>query len=475
MTKLIYHLPGGSPNTSPFDDAILRVSEQGAVKIVSPYIGIGYLQRILDTSGDWTLISDIEAWLASLSVRARLAAWSFIRENLDRIHHYPAIHAKTVIGRELALIGSANLTNTGILARTEMGVLIDDQCMVNELHAWFDEMWKQTAPPYVDEANAFVQWLDQEALALSGRKRHKPLSTTTTKVRAKLASIRTAQQSTRTPSLDLNEIAQSIVIEEKKQTESLEMAVASSVDELASRGFTLRVISANVRERAGNIATRDIYFALLTYCANNPRSVFGLNTFNRLLIIDGCFVQSTPEQLFERIEPFDEFLASLIHHLDFDVTKELADPVQIEHLTGLRTIFQSRLVGSLLNVGLIERDQSPSEMPRYRLCEEFEWPSRYRVFNKALRNWEEARSALFRNHPSDPVGILPSDSLQLIGALERGDDYAHIANDDRASSSSVETLKVGLHVVSCGKQHCHWGIAGANGLAGRCLSLDMRR
>ena len=30
-------------------------------------------------------------------------------------------------------------------------------------------------------------------------------------------------------------------------------------------------------------------------------------------------------------------------------------------------------------------------------------------------------------------------------------------------------------VVSCGKQHRHWGIAGANGLAGRCLSLDMRR
>ena len=36
-------------------------------------------------------------------------------------------------------------------------------------------------------------------------------------------------------------------------------------------------------------------------------------------------------------------------------------------------------------------------------------------------------------------------------------------------------LSQGLHVVSCGKQHCHWGIAGANGLAGRCLSLDMRR
>jgi hypothetical protein len=39
----------------------------------------------------------------------------------------------------------------------------------------------------------------------------------------------------------------------------------------------------------------------------------------------------------------------------------------------------------------------------------------------------------------------------------------------------VEAAFRGLHVVSCGKQHCHWGIAGANGLAGRCLSLDMRR
>jgi hypothetical protein len=44
---------------------------------------------------------------------------------------------------------------------------------------------------------------------------------------------------------------------------------------------------------------------------------------------------------------------------------------------------------------------------------------------------------------------------------------------DRADRRVVERCR--LHVVSCGKQHCHWGIAGANGLAGRCLSLDMRR
>jgi len=33
----------------------------------------------------------------------------------------------------------------------------------------------------------------------------------------------------------------------------------------------------------------------------------------------------------------------------------------------------------------------------------------------------------------------------------------------------------GLHAVSCGTRQPHFAVAGANGLAGRCLSLDMRR
>ena len=45
----------------------------------------------------------------------------------------------------------------------------------------------------------------------------------------------------------------------------------------------------------------------------------------------------------------------------------------------------------------------------------------------------------------------------------------------RATGGGPGGFSYWLHVVSCGKQHCHWGIAGANGLAGRCLSLDMRR
>jgi uncharacterized membrane protein len=34
---------------------------------------------------------------------------------------------------------------------------------------------------------------------------------------------------------------------------------------------------------------------------------------------------------------------------------------------------------------------------------------------------------------------------------------------------------IGLYAVLCGNASRHVGMAGANGLAGRCLSLDMRR
>jgi hypothetical protein len=41
--------------------------------------------------------------------------------------------------------------------------------------------------------------------------------------------------------------------------------------------------------------------------------------------------------------------------------------------------------------------------------------------------------------------------------------------------SLVPRWQQGLHVVLCGKPRPQLGAASANGLAGRCLSLDMRR
>lgn len=116
MSRLVYHnLSDATGQTSPFDAAALEVARTGHVSIVSPYVGVDYLRRIIQVSDGWRLISDVEAWLSSLSVNARPKAWLFIRENIERIHHCPAIHAKAIISQKLAMFGSANLTNMGML------------------------------------------------------------------------------------------------------------------------------------------------------------------------------------------------------------------------------------------------------------------------------------------------------------------------------------------------------------------------
>ena len=163
MASLVYHAINTSDQISPFDDAILRVAQTGSVKIVSPYIGLAYLKRIIDFSSDWMLISDIEAWLASLSARDRLMATAFIGKNKAHIHHVPSIHAKTVIGEHLAFLGSANLTTTGVLARSDS--------------------------PRIEEVQALTRWLDGEESRSTTGKPAPPLSSVSRKVSAILSSV----------------------------------------------------------------------------------------------------------------------------------------------------------------------------------------------------------------------------------------------------------------------------------------------
>ncbi|BAO29053.1 phospholipase D-like domain-containing protein [Sulfuritalea hydrogenivorans] len=127
MAKLLYH--SDTDTESPFDSAVLRVAFSGPVRIVSPYVGVQYLRRILSVTTDWRMLSDVTEWLRALSTRDRPSAWSFVRENLAQIHHIPDIHAKAVISDSLAVLGSANLTQKGILGRTELGVLLDDKAL----------------------------------------------------------------------------------------------------------------------------------------------------------------------------------------------------------------------------------------------------------------------------------------------------------------------------------------------------------
>ncbi len=154
------------------------------------------------------------------------------------IHHCPALHAKAVISDSFAMMGSANLTNHGILGRTEMGVLLDDPAMVAEMGAWFDDLWHSTAPPRVDEASAYIQWLDTEASQVSSRRQRVTLSSGSRKIRSRLAKLEGAPVLTREEKgqLDLSGVARSIIVQDQKRYDSLEAALEAALDRLTAAG-----------------------------------------------------------------------------------------------------------------------------------------------------------------------------------------------------------------------------------------------
>lgn len=393
MRRLIYHRLDAPSATSPFDDAILEVARMGAVRIVSPYVGVAYLERIISVAGEWRLISDVEEWLSSLSVRARPKAWRFICENLEHIHHCPAIHAKAVIGQSLAMIGSANLTNTGILGRTEIGILFDEPSMLLEIGAWFDGLWGQTASPYIDETSAFIQWLDEEASRAPTRRQKVSLSAKNKRFRTSLVKLQAppAVQVEGQP-LNLVTIAQSLVVEEQRHYESLDQAIESAIDALASAGFSLGEAVAYVRRGFSDVGIREAYFGLLQHCANHSRSVFAEGTHNRLTFVDGRFIQSTRESIESGIRPYDLFMGFVTQHLDFEMPKPLPREDRIERETGFSGREQVILVSELLDCGFLILNDMPGELPRYLLSAEFEWEGRYQLFKQGHAVWVTSKN-----------------------------------------------------------------------------------
>lgn len=280
MNNLLYHHAGSTGGLSPFDEAILRVAANGPVGIVSPYIGVPYLERIISLSGEWRLVSDVEAWLSSLSVRARVSAWGFIRKHVEHIHHYGSLHAKVIVGKGLAVMGSANLTRTGITARTEMGILLDDPSLVSELGDWFDMIWRGSSCPVMDETSAFVQWLDEQAAKSSARRERFILSGTGRRVRARLVRMQEALKGRPYPvpvdtPLDLNRVAESVIAAQEVHYATLERTVEAAVEALSLHGpFGLRdVMARGPRRFRGCDGTRGLPAALPAMCQPRPDCV----------------------------------------------------------------------------------------------------------------------------------------------------------------------------------------------------------
>jgi phosphatidylserine/phosphatidylglycerophosphate/cardiolipin synthase-like enzyme len=161
MSKLLYHPPDNPVSESPFDRAIIEIAMGQDVKIVSPYLSLRYLERIVGISRSWQLISDVFEWLSATPDRERDAVYEFLKANEGSVHYYPAIHAKTVISQAAAYTGSANLTDAGVLRRTEFGILLRDKAQIDEIHQWFAALWAQTSPPALDGVQELVASLNQ--------------------------------------------------------------------------------------------------------------------------------------------------------------------------------------------------------------------------------------------------------------------------------------------------------------------------
>lgn len=183
----------------------------------------------------------------------------------------------------MAMLGSANLTETGILSRTELGILIDEKNQVEELQRWFDGLWEQTSSPFIDETSALVAWLDEESQKSVSRRQKFALSPETRKVRAKLIRIEQRRDPLSFNGLSLDSVAQAILSRDDQHYTSLDKSLEKAIDKLAPAGFTLKDIFIEVRCRTPSATVREVYFLLVQHCANHPRSVFVEETVNRLV------------------------------------------------------------------------------------------------------------------------------------------------------------------------------------------------
>lgn len=455
MAKLLYHsTQGDASKVSPFDDAILQVARSGAVDIVCPYIGITYLERIIALCPAWRLISDVQEWLAALPRQARPRAWQFIREHIHLIHHYPALHAKAVVSNTLAMMGSANLTNHGILGRTEMGILLDDPKSVAEMSEWFEALWADTTPPVVDEASAYIQWLDEEASHSPSRRQRFVLSSGSRKVRARLVKLDPGPEVSKleTGSLDLATIAQSFIVDDQKHYETLELAIEATLDHLAKDGkFRFGEVVADVRRRFNGALLREIYFLLLQHCVNHVRAVFVEATINRLVLRDGSFSQSSREALEAALAPFDAFLAYFVDHLTFSHSLLLPTEADCEKSTGKSGSDQVILVAELLESGLLVLVDVPGELPHYLLEPEFEWQGRYQLFPKARALWllkkrqfDQPKSNNERKGDAAAIGVAALDPTRrlsndsLLEELEDGEESIDFDGLEKLLSNAAD-------------------------------------
>lgn len=375
--KLIYHPISSTKAASPFDEALQEVAQDAPLlRLASPYIGLTLLQRIIDLSDDWRLLSDVEAWLQSGNRKHRARCWEFIADNLDRIRHVGNLHAKVAIGNDKLFLGSANFTEKGLLGRAELSMLVTESTVVAESTAWFDDLWAVASPPILEEGDALVSALD--SLEWTQPKVRVKLTTTAPQIAAVMADTK------RPEGFDLAGVMAKAGITESVQLGSLAEAYQRISEEWAagSRTFTFReLLEAVNRFSVGSV--REVMELVITDTANHWLGGLDPEGFDRYVYEHGKFrLFRNPDDngtalkpakilnfLIERIPPYPnhEPLPLEDEWLEIDVAS-----TQILQVIELL----------LQNDFLIEHD-IPGEIESYSLSRDFEWPRRWNKFTKA--------------------------------------------------------------------------------------------
>lgn len=155
-TKLVYHKPGAVGQTSPFDEAIVRLAQGRSVDLACPYLNADYLRRAVSLAKAWRLVTDLDALIGSQEKGQREGFVRVLEEFPTQVRHLSRLHAKVVVSQEEALVGSANLTFAGVQSNVEVSVTVTDAALVRELQVWFQACWDRAVTIALDNVRAKI-------------------------------------------------------------------------------------------------------------------------------------------------------------------------------------------------------------------------------------------------------------------------------------------------------------------------------
>lgn len=375
--KLIYHNNQGKNQISPFDESLLKVSyKANPLLLASPYIGLNILNRIIEHSVEWKLLSDIEAWLLSGNRRHRARCWEFIVSNIDNIRHVPNLHAKVAIGNGYVFLGSANFTEKGLLERTELSILVDDPILVEESSSWFESIWINSQPPIVKEGDALLSTLEE--LQWTVPKSRIRLTASTHKITSVLSD------SSRPKGLDIAGTLARAGIAESLQQKTLNDVYKNISDLWFSEGraFTFKELLTAMSLSFEKPQIRDVWMFVTHETVNHCLGGVIPEGYDRYYYLDGIFSTWTPSALFTT-KYIDEYLYFIISSIEVNPSKSYL-PSEHKWLSqGIPAHHILLLLDQLIFAGLIYEHDVAGDIEQYSLDPKFEWPKRWNKFVKS--------------------------------------------------------------------------------------------